>query len=450
MMPLLVRVDNLEKQTSSQYAFTKSPVRIGRNPLNDLALDHSFVSQWHAVVQFNETVTQYFDLGSTNGTVANGQRVGKNVPVAVQNNTEFRIGPLRIYFARGPAPAHLIDQQAQRKSFGMTSFGAEGDERTMVHNVGKGVEATMVFNPESTHQDPRAAAAAGNAANFMGNIGQLRGAVGQLRPLYEAYRRSWNALYGGLAEVMRTIPAQMHGMVVTFVEQEFPAVGGEDQFRALATAQKVNLTGAVGVGMAAAQLLAQFAQYLVPSRKPPATAADMEKIVVRVAAVLEAFGSSYVAQRRGHDQFGNEMALPHHRDGGDRQFLNETKDPKEVLAYLLDWTVEGNTRVEELTSAYADLMIHNVALLNGMMEGVRSLLHRLGPAQIEKDIGSVMWPFRTGARWKQYVKRHREFTEEDREITSAIFGAEFARAYAGVVGENLADNAPKRLNDGRS
>ena len=39
MMPLLVRVDNLEKQTSAQYAFTKSPVRIGRNRL------HGFVEE---------------------------------------------------------------------------------------------------------------------------------------------------------------------------------------------------------------------------------------------------------------------------------------------------------------------------------------------------------------------------------------------------------------------
>ena len=36
MMPLLVRVDNLDTQTSQQYAFLKSPVRMGRNPLNDL------------------------------------------------------------------------------------------------------------------------------------------------------------------------------------------------------------------------------------------------------------------------------------------------------------------------------------------------------------------------------------------------------------------------------
>ena len=120
--PLLVRVDNLNTQTSSQYAYARSPVRIGRNPLNDLALEFPFVSQWHAVVQFDDNVTQFIDLGSTNGTAVNGQRVGKNMPVPLAPNLEFRIGALRIYFARGPAPPHLLNQRQGNLGGG---FGAQ-------------------------------------------------------------------------------------------------------------------------------------------------------------------------------------------------------------------------------------------------------------------------------------------------------------------------------------
>ncbi len=75
MLPLLVRVDNLQAQTSTHFAFERSPVRIGRNQLNDLAFDQPFVSQWHALVRFDDYTTQYFDLGSTNGTLVNAQRV---------------------------------------------------------------------------------------------------------------------------------------------------------------------------------------------------------------------------------------------------------------------------------------------------------------------------------------------------------------------------------------
>jgi predicted component of type VI protein secretion system len=213
------------------------------------------------------------------------------------------------------------------------------------------------------------------------------------------------------------------------------------------------------VANAAGLLLTQFAQYFVPARKAPDNGADVEKMLVRVAALLDAFSTSFVALRKGYNQFGSEMALPHHRNPADVTPLDSAADAREVIAYLLDWTADGNARVQELTSAYADIMIHQVALLNGLMEGVRSLLHRLGPTEIDREVASsplklgpislprILWPFRGGARWRRFVKRHRELTEEDREITSAVFGAEFARAYAGVVGENFTERGPKQLND---
>src|SRR4051794_33144910 len=101
MLPLLVRLENTETSSIEEYAFFKSPVRIGRNMLNDLALDLPFISQWHAVVQFDDHATHYYDLGSTNGTEVNGARVEKNVPFPVPQPVEFRISKLRLTVARG-------------------------------------------------------------------------------------------------------------------------------------------------------------------------------------------------------------------------------------------------------------------------------------------------------------------------------------------------------------
>ena len=83
---------------------------------------------------------------------------------------------------------------------------------------------------------------------------------------------------------------------------------------------------------------------------------------------------------------------------------------------------------------YADLMIHQVALINGMLEGARGLLARLDPGEIERSV-TAAWPTRGAALWKQYMQRHRELMESDRLLTEALFGPEFARAYAEVGGE---------------
>ena len=105
-----------------------------------------------------------------------------------------------------------------------------------------------------------------------------------------------------------------------------------------------------------------------------------------------------------------------------------------VLKYLLDWQAGGAHRTQELVGVYADLMIHQVALINGVMEGARGLLSRLDPGGLERSV-SAAWPTRAAALWKHFVQRHRQLVEDDRHLTEAIFGPEFARAYAEVGGE---------------
>ena len=65
------------------------PVRLGRNALNDLQLDESFVSQWHGVIRFDEKQTLYLDLGSTNPTLIDGEPVKRNIEVSVTDHTDF-------------------------------------------------------------------------------------------------------------------------------------------------------------------------------------------------------------------------------------------------------------------------------------------------------------------------------------------------------------------------
>ncbi|HEY6003113.1 MAG TPA: FHA domain-containing protein, partial [Anaeromyxobacter sp.] len=106
MTPLVVRIEDLQTGTKTQFAFLKSPVRIGRSELNDLPLPQGFVSQWHAVIQFDENEIRYVDLGSTNGSIVEGARVGKNVVVTLQPGMQVTIGALKLAFERRATGEH--------------------------------------------------------------------------------------------------------------------------------------------------------------------------------------------------------------------------------------------------------------------------------------------------------------------------------------------------------
>lgn len=74
--------------------FSTSPVRVGRNPMNDLPLAETYVSEWHAAIRFDGYTVEFTDLGSTNGTVLDGQKLTAGTPAAVSGPTVFQIGPL--------------------------------------------------------------------------------------------------------------------------------------------------------------------------------------------------------------------------------------------------------------------------------------------------------------------------------------------------------------------
>jgi hypothetical protein len=84
-----------------KYEFDQSPVRIGRNPLNNIVLEGNFVSGWHGIIRFDQTGTYYFDLGSTNGTSIDGKRLPKNTAVPITQPTRLSIWMFEITVAPG-------------------------------------------------------------------------------------------------------------------------------------------------------------------------------------------------------------------------------------------------------------------------------------------------------------------------------------------------------------
>jgi hypothetical protein len=459
MLALLVRVDNFQDNSSRSFAFGKTPVRIGRNALNDLPLAFPFVSQWHAVVAFDQANAAYYDLGSTNGTTVQGQRLAPNQPVGIPGpEYEFRIGALRLTFQLANVPEQMITGSAAANADStVVSAGLLKSTQARLPGAASGhppddndVSSTMMIDSAAIMAN-HAAQQQGAARPSM--MGPARNQILALRPLYAAHRRAWQELQQGLVNALSQVPAAQVPAALTLFAESYPEAAGEAQFKALAQSQNVTLPGDQGHGGAAGQLVQQLAQYLVPSRPAPQTPQEMEGFLVRALAAMETFGTAYVSLRRSQDEFGTEM-VGSSRRSADPTPIEDAQDPRQVLEFLLDWTGDGDARMQQLRGQYAEIMTHQVALLGAVMEGVRKLLQvRLSPAGILRHVEGAggafnFGPFKAAAAWKRYLALHDELTE-DKEITSAIFGRDFARAYSAALGENFADNDPRRVPSGR-
>lgn len=104
MAKLILSMDGL---VLKEITLTKERTTIGRKPHNDIQIDNLAVSGEHAVIVtiLNDSFLE--DLGSTNGTLVNGQPIKKHF---LQNNDVVELGKYKLKYvneqpARAAAPA---------------------------------------------------------------------------------------------------------------------------------------------------------------------------------------------------------------------------------------------------------------------------------------------------------------------------------------------------------
>ncbi|MCP3098201.1 FHA domain-containing protein [Myxococcus sp. K15C18031901] len=514
MLPLVIRIKDLEMQPPKerQYVFTHSPVRIGRNQLNDISIPKSFVSLFHALVRFNQKSIHVVDLDSTNGLSIDGRRIDKNVPVRVDEETRVTIGTIELRLSR-EAAASVGDGQSRMTQFrALATLQAPDDgtpmsfKPTPVQGREQVVATTMLpalsdaaiaqsrrqeegsprtvlvpaLDEELERQDPGqrtiisgipipdaepVTAPAGRRANTSDSVrvvapppaassSGLQSPIQQLVPLYTAYRNAWQTLHESMVRQAGTLPEADRASFVAQLQRHLPGVAHEPQFgrfaRSLGVAlpqssggnsQVTPVPAAPGGGSRldgmARELLGQFVRSYLPGSKGLDSGLDIDRFLDRLADVLETFGRAFVELRQGHDQFGQEMAVMLPRDVTP---LANNRNTREVLRYLLDWKAPDSAeRVQELRGGFVDVMIHQIALLNGMREGVKDLLQRLLPGELEGSKGgsffSRLWPFQASRKLTRLEERVKTLMEEERELSAVLFGPEFAKAYHAIVGD---------------
>ena len=158
--------------TEQRFEFDQSPVRIGRNPLNNVVLEGNFVSGWHGIIRFDGSGTYYFDLGSTNGTCLDGKRLPKNTPVPIAETTRLSIWMFELTVTPGlPGTAKAAQQQPPRAWPVDTLVGT--GRSTEVFNTAAltGTSSSVQTAAPQSHISPSRIVSAGKPS---GNVGNAR------------------------------------------------------------------------------------------------------------------------------------------------------------------------------------------------------------------------------------------------------------------------------------
>lgn len=410
-----IRITDLRNQSSRDQVFRRLPVRIGRNALNDILVQEGFVSQFHAVLELNQGRLTIRDVGSTNGTqVAGAGRIPPNQAVDLaQHGYQFTIVSLE--FRTYTTQVDDIPQSAAAP-LRVTSFLQKSQAMAAL---------AQVSDATSDHA-----------------------LATQLR-LYSEYRAAWGKLIDSVRSTVSAMPTPQQAKYLAQVEQRFPASGREDDFCNLRVS--LGLPGAATGPSAAAttppaavalQGLQEMATKQCPTLSPPETVEDVVNFVSRLDEALTVFLRTFIPLRDGQKQLEADLALNPGRGPskpGTAGTVEDAKTPEDLASLLLRWQGPPNESAQAVESMYADLMIHQVAMLNAVMTGVKSLLHELSPEYLEqvaqdpKQRGGNslgLGPYRYKALWKLYESRHRDIADEDKQVFSLLFGRDFASAYS--------------------
>ena len=82
-----------------EYSLDGSPAAIGRNADNEIVLDDAGVSRYHARIEWRGAACVLEDLGSTNGTWINDERLES--PTPIEDGDVVRFGSISFTFTIG-------------------------------------------------------------------------------------------------------------------------------------------------------------------------------------------------------------------------------------------------------------------------------------------------------------------------------------------------------------
>ena len=155
MAKLILSMDGL---VLKEIPLTKERITIGRKPHNDIQIDNLAVSGEHAAIVtiLNDSFLE--DLGSTNGTVVNGNPIKKHF---LQNNDVVELGKYKLKFVGETAPATVGPDKADFEKTMVLRPAAM--KAVQAAPAGGGTQAAVAARADAVRQAVASAAATGIA-----------------------------------------------------------------------------------------------------------------------------------------------------------------------------------------------------------------------------------------------------------------------------------------------
>lgn len=387
--------------------FRKSSVRIGRNPLNDLHIELPFVSQFHAVIDHDGRELILRDLGSTNGTLVAESKVhGESVSLGSGTSASFTI--LQLLFQIRVLPLDQIpDPRSEKKPLAVTGF-LEAPSPQLFEAAARG------DGPTSQERE-------------------------ELRKLHGDYREAWSRLMARIQRAALERGATERRGFVDLLGADLPGLGSELDFQRLAATSGSSISPRDGreEERIAFEGLRELASEYLQGRRPPESAAEFVAFLTRLRESLDAFFKAFISLREGHRQLRQDLGIPQGLSTR-AEAVEQASTVGELSAVLLDAQLSSDA-IGHVESTFADMMIHQVAMLNGVVTGAKSILNDLSPAEIKGaiDQGSAREYFGMSLGgpgpkqyWQEFEKRHSDIAEDEKQLFKQLFGTKFSVAYS--------------------
>lgn len=413
-MELRISIHDPRTGMLEEVLFRSSPIRIGRNALNDLLLDEPSVSQWHAQVTWGEHGVWFTDVGSSNGSMVSGARVQPNHPIAVGEEDSVSVGPMLIRVTR-------IDG-ATTGARALPLRHALPDEVLTAMSVldivpSKGVSSSddelHTIHDEALHTKI--------ASSAIAQLQYLRAALSALAPVRSAY-------FEEVREQIEALPVDVRGKIMPQIVKEFPELTRSPEFLELARQAGVDK-------LTAPELTTrEWLETLIGGELSggPGEEISDARVLARVASILQTFAQSLYELMRAKEHVVRELGL----GVGERG----PESGRALLAHAFDFRVDGEERVSSLARIFADLAMHQMAMVSATREGIRSLVDETSPSAIEERVRAKQaksWrdllPIGAAHLWSAYRSFHQDISEGERFVRH-VFGVQFGRAYHAMTG----------------
>ncbi len=426
----VIRVTQDAESQPVEHRVSGLPIGIGRDAANEVQVASMFVSGYHARIEEVKGRLFVRDLGSRNGTqVTTPDGVKTRVAAQAlydlsQSGSEFYLGStVRVevidpdrpvagdsFLGRGrEAPRRVVDSFMDSPARG----GAGLDDLPPLPGAGGGRSAGWDSPPLPTG-NPYADAPAASPYPSGGPL--------SLPPLPgEAAPRGGPDLRAEFRDALP--PRRNYEPVGAGAWQQAPSGGGAG---ALNTGNfQLTMEGL------ALQGLRELVGSLLPGRTIE-TQGDVARLITRLHDAAEVLCRSLIPLRQSYLKFVSSMELQKSAHYGRASMvLDMAREPAAVAAVLLDFREGGEDASKSLESSLQDLTLHQVAMLDGVMQGVRALLEELSPSAIMAGAEakrSSLFGGREKDAWEEYCARYERLSDE-KETFQRIFGEEFAQAY---------------------